>query len=76
MEKDWIKIRTYINAIEAEIVSQMLIGNGIPAVILNKQDSSYHFGKLELYVAQENKSAAEELIIENENVSSEDSDVN
>ena len=44
MEKDWIKIATYTNAFEAEIVRQMLVENSIPAVVLNKKDSSYHFG--------------------------------
>jgi len=72
MEKDWVKIRTYINSIEAEIVCQMLIENDIPAVVLNKQDSSYHFGKIELYVGIVNKDAAENLINENEGLYSEE----
>lgn len=72
MEKDWIKIRTYTNAIEAEIVKQMLVESNIPAVVLNKQDSSYHFGKLELYVNAENENAALELIDENEKLDLED----
>ncbi len=62
MEKDWAKIKVYTNAIEAEIVRQMLVENDIPAVVLNKQDSSYHFGKIELYVAEANKEKALELI--------------
>jgi len=72
MEKDWIKIRTYTNAIEAEIVKQMLVESNIPAVVLNKQDSSYHFGKLELYVNAENENAALELIDENQKLDLED----
>lgn len=50
MEKDWVKINTYTNAVECEIVRLMLEEQGIPAVALNKQDSSYLFGKIELYV--------------------------
>jgi len=64
MEKDWVKIKTFTNAIEAEIVKQMLIEHDINAVVLNKQDSSYLFGKLELYVQQMEESRAKELIIE------------
>lgn len=66
MEKDWIKIRTYSNVFRAEIVKQMLVENDIPAVVLNKQDSSYHFGRLELFVAKENEEIALKLITENE----------
>lgn len=53
MEQGWVKIRTYNRAIEAEIVRQMLEENGVPAVLLNKQDSSVFFGKIELYVREE-----------------------
>lgn len=83
MEKDWFKVRTYINAISAEIVKQMLVENGIPAVILNKQDSSYHFGKIELYVEVSDKEIALKLIeesesmdVNDENLDSEDENAN
>ncbi|GAA0883971.1 MULTISPECIES: putative signal transducing protein [Sphingobacterium] len=66
MENDWKKIKTYTNAIQAEIVKQMLEENGIPAVALNKQDSSYLFGKIELYVSEGSIEAAERLIEESE----------
>ncbi|WP_140936788.1 putative signal transducing protein [Sphingobacterium lumbrici] len=62
MEKGWIKIKSYNNAIESEIVKQMLEENGVEAVLLNKQDSSYLFGKIELYVRQEHVQQAETLI--------------
>lgn len=58
MEKDWIKIASYSNAIEAELARQLLEENEIPAVVLNKQDSSYHFGKIELYVSSVNQEKA------------------
>lgn len=76
MENDWIKIRTYTNPIEAEIVRQMLEEHAIPAVVLNKQDSSYHFGRLELYVSGVNEEAAVALIEESDNITPEDTDVN
>lgn len=67
MEKDWIKIRTYSNALEAELARQMLEENDTPAVILNKQDSSYLFGKIELYVAGINEEKALILLEETKN---------
>ncbi len=62
MEKNWVKIATYTNAIEIEIVKQMLEEHQINAVVLNKQDSSYLLGKLELYVNQSDVDQAQELI--------------
>lgn len=50
MEKNWIKLFTTTNPIEAEITKQMLEANQIHAVVMNKQDSSYRFGLVELYV--------------------------
>lgn len=62
MEKNWIKIATYSNALEVEIVRQMLEVNEIAAVVINKQDSSYLFGKIELYVAEQDVPTAKQLI--------------
>jgi hypothetical protein len=63
MEQGWKKIKVYTNAIEAEIVKQMLEESGIPAIVLNKQDSSYLvFGKIELYVNQQDEQEALLLI--------------
>lgn len=63
MEQGWKKIKVYTNAIEAEIVKQMLEESGIAAIVLNKQDSSYLvFGKIELYVNQQDEQQALVLI--------------
>lgn len=62
MSNDWIKVRTYTKSIEAEIVKQMLEENGVAAVILNQQDSSYFFGKIDLYVKQADETIANVLI--------------
>lgn len=64
MEIGWKKLKTYNSAIEAEIVKQMLEENDIPSVLLNKQDSSYLFGKIELYVHEELEGSALQLISE------------
>ena len=63
MEKNWINIFSSANPIGVEIVKQMLDENNITAVMLNKQDSSYNlFGTIDLYVKEENKSIALQLI--------------
>ncbi|ERJ58311.1 putative signal transducing protein [Sphingobacterium paucimobilis] len=74
MEKDWKKIQVYNSAVEAEIVKQMLEENGVHAVLLNKQDSSYLFGKIELYVHEDMEQEALRLIKDNEenNIGAED----
>lgn len=72
MEKDWAKIREFSNEIHAEMVKQMLEANGIPAVLMNKKDSSYLFGKLELFVNKEYVEQAVALIEKEEDNLSED----
>ena len=68
MEKNWINIFSSANPIEVEIVKQMLNEHTITAVMLNKQDSSYNlFGTIDLYVKEENRTIALELINERHN---------
>ena len=68
MVKNWINIFNTANPIEAEIIKQMLNENNINAVTLNKQDSSYNmFGSIDLYIKEENKTTALQLINEQHN---------
>ncbi|GGC31346.1 hypothetical protein GCM10011386_24220 [Parapedobacter defluvii] len=62
MEKHWIKLFVTPNPIQAEITKQMLEEHQVPAVIINKQDSSYRFGQVELYVHESQESFARELL--------------
>ncbi len=62
MNSNWTKVKVFTNQLQAEIVKQMLVENNIPAVVLNKQDSSYHFGVIELYVDNEHTLEATALI--------------
>ncbi|WDF55308.1 putative signal transducing protein [Mucilaginibacter sp. KACC 22063] len=67
MEKNWVKIFTSTNFFQSEMVKQMLIENHIDAVVLNKQDSSHrNFGNIEVYIHQEDFSAAVEIMILNQ----------
>lgn len=76
MEKGWKKIKIYSSAIEAEIVKQMLVENEIPSVTMNKQDSSYLFGKIELYVHEDLEEQALKLIEAGEGANTIGDDVN
>ena len=64
MEKNWNKIYTTQNFFTAEMIRQMLIDNNIPAVIMNKQDSSYRFGLIDVFIHQDHELAAKALIEE------------
>lgn len=62
MNKDWIKIYSTGVAYKAEILKGLLIENNIDAVIINKKDSSYGFGELELYVNADDVVKAKHII--------------
>ena len=62
MENDWKKILVSPDSIRVEILKQMLEENGIKSVVINKQDSSYRFGNIELYVHQDQEQLAAQLI--------------
>ena len=67
MEKNWVKIFTSTNYYQSEIIKQVLTGNDIDAVLLNRQASSHqNFGEIEVYVHQENFSNAIEIMILNQ----------
>lgn len=54
MEKNWLCIYTTEVSYLAEIAKDLLHENEIDAVIINKQDTNYHFGILEIYVERDN----------------------
>jgi hypothetical protein len=48
----------------AELIRQMLEDHDIPSFIINKQDSVYKFGEIELYVNRDHVIRAKKLIAE------------
>lgn len=50
MDSNWALIFSTANPYKAELLKGLLDENNIDSVVMNKQDSSYHFGELELYV--------------------------
>ncbi|GAB1404222.1 hypothetical protein MASR1M74_14010 [Lentimicrobium sp.] len=58
----WVKIYSSPQLHECELVKSMLADNNITAIIVNKQDSLYLFGEIELYVSTEDAFEANHLI--------------
>jgi len=50
--------------IRAELVKQMLADHNISAFLVNKQDSAYKFGEIEVYVNRDDVIRAKMLIRE------------
>lgn len=50
METEWVLFKSFNNPIDAQIVQGLLADNGIKAVSVNKKDTNYLFGEIELYV--------------------------
>jgi hypothetical protein len=64
MEKDWVCIASYGLAAIAELNKAVLETVGIPAIVVNKSDSSYHFGDVELFVKRDDAIRAKRILDE------------
>ncbi len=64
MEKDWIIIYTTNKSYQAEIFRNVLSDHEIESFIINKQDSSYKFGNIEVYVKRDHVLKAKMLVKE------------
>jgi len=62
MEKDWGLIFSTGKLYQAEMAKDILEDNDIEVVLINKQDSIYLFGEIDLYVKPENVIRAKFLI--------------
>jgi hypothetical protein len=65
LDKDtkWVKVYATGQTYQAEIIKGNLENAGIPAVVVNKKDSSYlNFGEAEIYVAETDAQTAIDLI--------------
>ena len=67
MENNWSLIYTSNKLNEAEILKEFLDENGIEVFVMNKQDSSYHIGDIEVYSRPEDVMKAKLLIEKFEN---------
>jgi len=65
MEKDWHTIYSSNKPHNIELVKGLLSDYNIESVEINKQDSSYLFGDIDLYVKSENVIRSKHLIEKN-----------
>lgn len=62
MEKNWVCVFRTQTAYIAQIAKDVLAGEGIQAVVIDKQDTNYHFGNVELYVQRDRVVRAKHLL--------------
>ena len=62
MEKNWVCIYNTSTSYLAEIAKDLLHEEDIDAVIINKKDSNYQFGILEIYVERDNAIKAKHIL--------------
>lgn len=65
MEKDWVMIYSSAQLHIIKITKALLEENNINVIEINKMDSSYNFGDIELYVKAENVMKAKYYIDKN-----------
>jgi hypothetical protein len=63
MLDNWIVIYSTAQLYEAEIVKSIMAENGIESVIMNKKDSTYGFGDIDVYVPTSEAFSAKQLIL-------------
>ncbi len=62
MEENWIKIKSTHKLYIAELWKSNLADKNIWSVIINKKDSSYLIGEIELYVKSEDVTIASSIL--------------
>ncbi|MDD5507123.1 MAG: DUF2007 domain-containing protein [Bacteroidales bacterium] len=60
--ENWTLVYSSGQLYSAELMKQLLAENDIQAIIVNKKDSSYLFGDVELYVGYEDAFRARQII--------------
>ena len=62
MDTNWTLIFTTTEPYRAEMVKGLLEENDMEAVLMNKMDSSYHFGEIEVYVKAQDVIKAKHIL--------------
>ena len=68
MHDDWFHIIASSKLYEIELIRGLLLENNIENFVLNKQDSIYLIGEIELYVSSDNFIKAQQIILNNNNI--------
>jgi hypothetical protein len=64
MFDNWVVIFSTAQLYEAEMAKSMLADNDIESVVMNKKDSTYGFGDIDIYVPTNKAFRAKQLILE------------
>jgi hypothetical protein len=64
MTENWNVIYTTAQLYDAELVKEIMADNNIECVIMNKKDSAYGFGEIEVLVPTTDTFRAKQLILD------------
>ena len=64
MVSNWVVIYSTSHLYEAEMLKSIMADNEIECVIMNKKDSTYGFGEIEVCVTTDEAFKANQLILE------------
>ena len=64
MEENWKVVYTADRFYKAELVQGLLKENGIESIVMNKEDSEFLVGTVELYVDEADFEKAEKIVAE------------
>ncbi|MRR19351.1 hypothetical protein EG827_04080 [bacterium] len=62
MENEWVAIAGFTDDVRSQIAVERLLTSGIDAVAIDKRDSIYRIGEVEVFVHRDNVLIAKEII--------------
>jgi len=62
MENEWVAIAGFSDDVRSQIAVERLLTNGVDAVAVDKRDSIYKIGEIEIFVHRDNVLIAKEII--------------
>jgi hypothetical protein len=62
MENDWVVIAGFTDDVRGQIAVERLLTSGIDAVAVDKRDSFYKIGEIEVFVHRDNVLIAKDII--------------
>ncbi len=62
MENEWVAIAGFTEDVRSQVAIERLLANGIDAVAMDKRDSIYKIGEIEIFVHRDNVLIAKEII--------------
>ena len=66
MNEEWTSVYSTSQLYQAELLKHVLADNQVTAVVVNKQDSAYNFGSVEIYVKPSDVVRAKHIISKTE----------